>query len=86
MSRGFLKKINNRQLLIKSTSFINMGGGRSAPPYSKKKTRLRSLFFRVFEFEKKKIKIFTSNSKKGGLRSLHAHGTREKGCAAHTDL
>lgn len=37
MSRGFLKKINNRHLLIKSTDYVNMGGCRSAPPYSKKK-------------------------------------------------
>lgn len=39
MSRGFLKKINNRQLLIKSTGFVNMGGCRSAPPYYIRLTR-----------------------------------------------
>lgn len=37
MSRGFLKKINNRHLLIKSMDYVNMGGCRSAPPYRKKK-------------------------------------------------
>lgn len=37
MSRGFLKKINNRHVLINSTEFVNMGGCRSAPPYRKKK-------------------------------------------------
>lgn len=83
LSRDFFKKINNRHLLIMSTCFVNMGGCRSAPPYSKKKTRHRRLFFRVFKFEKKKIKIFTSNLKKGGLRSLRSRKPRKRVCFAH---
>lgn len=82
MSRAF-KKINNRHLLIISTKFVNMGVCRSTPPYTKKKTRHRSLFFRVFKFEKKKIKIFTSNLKNGGLRSLRSRKPRKRVCCAH---
>ena len=83
MTRVFLKKINNRQLLIISTEFVNMGVCRSTPPYSKKKTRHKSLFFRVFKFEKKKIKIFASNLKNGGLRSLRSRKPRKRVCYAH---
>lgn len=85
MSTDFLKKINNRQLLIISTEFVNMGGCRSAPPYHEKKDKTRSLFFRVLKFEKKKIK-FSHRILKKAVSVRFAHGYRVKGCATHTDL
>lgn len=75
-----------------STCFVNMGECRSAPPYSKKKTRHRSLFFRVFKFEKKENQDFhfefkkrrapfaslTEPEKKGVLRTRFIMGLRPK--------
>lgn len=98
MSTDFLKKINNRQLSIISTEFVNMGGCRSAPPYyDEKKDKTRSLFFRVFYLKKRKSRFslqikkrrspfasLTETEKKGVLRTHIYNGAPPQ--APHSPL
>ncbi len=83
MSRGFLKKINNRQLLIISTQYVNMGGCRSAPPYRKKKVSAILILYGASPHTPHSPlgrRRDESHRKKQALRFAFVKGKR---CAAH---